>query len=163
MASTGEVGCLGDDFDEAFLKALISVGFKFPLKSVLLSTGPLVDKVAFVDSARLLQGLGVDLYATSGTAEFLSSYGVEAAVVHWPSEPESPNAGDLIEQRKVDLVINIPKNYQQIELTNDYVIRRKAVDFGIPLLTNIHLANRLAEALSRKGLDDLKIKALQAY
>ena len=163
MASTGEVGCLGDDFDEAFLKALISVGFKFPLKSVLLSTGPLVDKVAFVDSARLLQGLGVDLYATSGTAEFLSSYGVEAAVVHWPSEPGSPNAGDLIEQRKVDLVINIPKNYQQIELTNDYVIRRKAVDFGIPLLTNIHLANRLAEALSRKGLDDLKIKALQAY
>ena len=163
MASTGEVGCLGDDFDEAFLKALISVGFKFPVTSVLLSTGPLVDKVAFVDSARLLQGLGVDLYATSGTAEFLSSYGVEAAVVHWPSEPESPNAGDLIEQRKVDLVINIPKNYQQIELTNDYVIRRKAVDFGIPLLTNIHLANRLAEALSRKSLDDLKIKELQAY
>ena len=163
MASTGEVGCLGDDFDEAFLKALISVGFRFPIKSALLSTGPLGDKVAFVDSARLLQGLGVELYATSGTAEFLSTYGVSAVVVHWPSEPDSPNAGDLIEQRKVDLVINIPKNYQQIELTNDYVIRRKAVDFGIPLLTNIHLANRLAEALSRKNLDDLKIKELQAY
>jgi carbamoyl-phosphate synthase large subunit len=163
MASTGEVGCLGDDFDEAFLKALISVGFRFPIKSALLSTGPLGDKVAFVDSARLLQELGVALYATSGTAEFLSSYGVNATVVHWPSEPGSPNAGELIEQRKVDLVINIPKNYQQIELTNDYVIRRKAVDFGIPLLTNIHLANRLAEALSRKNLDDLKIKQLQEY
>ncbi|MEK9135992.1 MAG: ATP-grasp domain-containing protein, partial [Bacteroidota bacterium] len=104
MASTGEVGCLGDDFDEAFLKALISVGFKFPLTSVLLSTGPLVDKIAFVDSARLLRGLDVKLYATSGTAEFLSSYGVQATSVHWPSEPNSPNAGELIEQRKIDLV-----------------------------------------------------------
>lgn len=163
MASTGEVGCLGDDFDEAFLKALIAVGFKFPITSALLSTGPLVDKVAFVDSARLLQDLGVKLYATSGTAEFLSSYAVESTIVHWPSDSGTPNAQELIEQRKVDLVINIPKNYQQVELTNDYVIRRKAVDFGIPLLTNIHLANRLAEALSRKDLDDLKIKHLQAY
>ena len=163
MASTGEVGCLGDDFDEAFLKALISVGFRFPIASALLSTGPLVDKIAFVDSARLLQGLGVELYATGGTAEFLSQYGVETTMVHWPSEPESPNAGELLEQRSVDLVINIPKNYQQVELTNDYVIRRKAVDFGIPLLTNIQLANRLAEALSRKNLGDLRIKPLQAY
>jgi carbamoyl-phosphate synthase large subunit len=163
MASTGEVGCLGDDFDEAFLKALISVGFRFPLGAVLLSTGPLVDKVAFIDSARLLQAQGVKLYATSGTAEFLSSYGIHAVVVYWPSESQSPNAGEIIEQRKVDLVINIPKNYQEAELTNDYFIRRKAVDFGIPLLTNIHLANRLAEALSRKSLDDLKVKELQAY
>ncbi|MBM2839637.1 MAG: carbamoyl-phosphate synthase, large subunit [Bacteroidetes bacterium] len=163
MASTGEVGCLGDDFDEAFLKALISVGFRFPLKAVLLSTGPLVDKVAFIDSARLLQAQGVQLYATSGTAEFLSSYEIDTTVVYWPSEPQSPNAGEIIEQRKVDLVINIPKNYQEAELTNDYYIRRKAVDFGIPLLTNIHLANRLAEALSRKSLDDLKVKHLQAY
>jgi len=163
MASTGEVGCLGDDFDEAFLKALISVGFKFPLKRVLLSTGPLVDKVAFIESARLLQGLGVEFYATGGTAEFLARYDIPTTVVHWPLENLSPNAEELIEQRKLDLVINIPKNYQETELTNDYYIRRKAVDFGIPLITNIQLANRLAEALSRKSLNDLKIKELQAY
>jgi carbamoyl-phosphate synthase large subunit len=163
MASTGEVGCLGDDFDEAFLKALISVGFKFPLKKVLLSTGPLIDKVTFVESAKLLQGLGVEFFATTGTADFLAQYHIPTTTVHWPLEKASPNASELIEQRIFDLVINIPKNYQEMELTNDYYIRRKAVDFGVPLLTNIQLANRLAEALSRKGLEDLKIKELQAY
>ncbi len=163
MASTGEVGCLGDDFDEAFLKALISVGFKFPLKCVLLSTGPLADKISFVGSARLLQEMGVSFFATRGTAAFLEEYDVKTTMVYWPSEKLYPNAGELIEQRKFDLVINIPKNYQETELTNDYFIRRKAVDFGIPLLTNIQLAKRLAEALSRKSLNDLKIKELQAY
>jgi carbamoyl-phosphate synthase large subunit len=163
MASTGEVGCLGDDFDEAFLKALISVGFKFPLRNVLLSTGPLTDKVAFIESARLLSSIGVHFYATGGTAEFLSADGIQATVVHWPDENQSPNAGELLELRKVDLVINIPKNFQQAELSNDYSIRRKAVDFGVPLLTNIQLANRLAEALSKKSLSELKIKELQSY
>lgn len=163
MASTGEVGCLGDDFEEAFLKALISVGFKFPIKAVLLSAGPLKDKVTFVESARLLVSLGIKFYATQGTAEFLAGYGMESVVVHWPLEELSPNAGELIEQRKVDLVINIPKDFQEDELTNDYFIRRKAVDFGIPLLTNIQLASRLAEALSGKQPADLAIKELQAY
>ena len=163
MASTGEVGCLGDDFEEAFLKALISVGFRFPMKTVLLSTGPLKDKVTFVEGAKLFQSLGIKFYATQGTAEFLARYGIESEVVYWPLEKLSPNAGQLIEQRKIDLVINIPKNYQETELTNDYYIRRKAVDFGIPLLTNIQLANRLAESLSRKRTSDLGIKELQAY
>jgi carbamoyl-phosphate synthase large subunit len=163
MASTGEVGCVGDDFDEAFLKALLSVGFRFPLKSVLLSTGPLVDKIAFLESAKLLKGLDIRFYATPGTTEFLASYDIEATTVHWPSDGQSPNTDELLEQKMVDLVINIPKNYQEAELTNDYHIRRKAVDYGIPLLTNIQLANRLAEALSRKTMADLKIKALQAY
>jgi carbamoyl-phosphate synthase large subunit len=163
MASTGEVGCLGDDFEEAFLKALISVGFRFPIKTVLLSTGPLKDKVTFVEGAKLFESLGIKFYATRGTAEFLAGYGIESVVVHWPLENLSPNAGELIEQRKIDLVINIPKNYQETELTNDYYIRRKAVDFGIPLLTNIQLANRLAESLSRKQVVDLGIKELQAY
>jgi len=163
MASTGEVGCLGDDFEEAFLKALIAVGFKFPVKTVLLSTGPLKDKVTFIESAKLLEALDIKLYATRGTAEFLAGYGVRSQMVHWPLEDLSPNAGELIEQRKVDLVINIPKNYQETELTNDYHIRRKAVDFGIPLLTNIQLANRLAESLSRKQIGSLGIKELQAY
>jgi carbamoyl-phosphate synthase large subunit len=163
MASTGEVGCLGDDFEEAFLKALISVGFRFPIKSILLSTGTLKDKVAFIEGAKLFEGLGVEFFATQGTAKFLSQYGIKSVVVHWPLENLSPNAGELIEQRKIDLVINIPKNYQETELTNDYYIRRKAVDFGIPLLTNIQLANRLAESLSRKRTADLDVKELQAY
>jgi len=163
MASTGEVGCLGDDFEEAFLKALISVGFRFPIRSILLSTGTLKDKVAFIEGAKLFEGLGVEFFATQGTAKFLSQYGIKSVVVHWPLENLSPNAGELIEQRKIDLVINIPKNYQETELTNDYYIRRKAVDFGIPLLTNIQLANRLAESLSRKQPGELYIKELQAY
>lgn len=163
MASTGEVGCLGDDFDEAFLKALISVGFRFPIRSILLSTGPLADKVAFADSARLLNGLGVRLYATRGTAEFLGSSGLPSTIVHWPSEGGTPNALELIEKKQVELVINIPKNFQEAELSNDYYIRRRAVDFGIPLLTNIQLANRLAEAISRKGVGDLRIRELQDY
>jgi carbamoyl-phosphate synthase large subunit len=163
MASTGEVGCLGDDFEEAFLKALISVGFKFPIKTILLSTGTLKDKVSFIEGARMFQTLGVKFFATQGTAEFLSQYGIESAVAYWPLEKRSPNTSELIEQRGVDLVINIPKNYQETELTNDYYIRRKAVDYGIPLLTNIQLANRLAESLSRKQPAELEIKELQAY
>jgi carbamoyl-phosphate synthase large subunit len=163
MASTGEVGCIGEDFEEAFLKSLISVGFRFPIKKVLVSSGPLVDKVAFLESAFMMRDAGIEVYATAGTAEFLTSYGIPVTQVSWPSEESSPNAGRLIEEKMVDLVINIPKNFQEQELTNDYHIRRKAVDYGIPLLTNIQLANRLAESLFRKKLGDLHIKELQAY
>jgi carbamoyl-phosphate synthase large subunit len=111
----------------------------------------------------LLHGLGVKLYATLGTAEFLQGSGIPATPVRWPSEGGTPNALELIERKEVDLVINVPKDFAEQELSNDYYIRRRAVDFGIPLLTNIQLANRLAEALSRKGLADLQIKALQSY
>src|SRR4030095_86468 len=120
MASTGEVACLGNDFEEAFLKALISVGFKFPIRTVLLSNVTLKDKVAFIEGAKLFESLGIGFFATQGTAEFLSRYSIKSVVVHWPLENRSPNAGELIEQRKIDLVINIPKNFQEIELTNDY-------------------------------------------
>ena len=163
MSSTGEVGCLGDDFEEALLKALISVGFRFPIRSVLLSTGPLVDKMAFLESARLMQSLGINFYATRGSAEFLAEHGIQSSLVRWPLENLSPNATEVIEEQRVDLVINIPKNYQEIEVTNDYYIRRKAVDFGIPLLTNIQMANRLAEAIFSKDITSLAIKELQAY
>ena len=163
MSSTGEVGCLGDDFEEAFLKALISVGFRFPIRSVLLSTGPLADKLTFLESARLMQSLGINFYATRGTAEFLAGYGISSSLVRWPLEKLSPNATEVIEEQRVDLVINIPKNYQETEVTNDYYIRRKAVDFGIPLLTNIQMANRLAEAIFSKDIKALTIKELQAY
>jgi carbamoyl-phosphate synthase large subunit len=163
MASTGEVGCLGDDFDEAFLKALISVGYKLPIRSILISTGPLEDKAAFISSARALRDLGIKIYATRGTAHFMKQYGIETEIVNWPLEKKSPNVVELIGGRKIDLVINIPKNYQEEELTNDYIIRRKAVDFGVPLITNLPLARRLVEAISNRSAADLSIKSWSEY
>ncbi len=162
MSSTGEVGCIGDDFDEAFLKALISVGFKFPVKKVLLSTGPLVDKIAFIESARLLHGLGIEFYATRGTAEFLAEYDIASTTVYWPTDNQSPNAGEIIERRSVDLVINIPKNYQEVELTNDITSGGRQ-SISVFLFSPIYNGEPAAEALSRKKLTDLKIKELQAY
>ena len=163
MASTGEVACLGDDFEEAFLKALLSVGYRLPVQSVLLSTGPVEAKAAFLRSSKLLAELGIKLYATQGTAEFLKTSGVATEVLHWPLEGEGPNIRDYLVREKIDLVINIPKNFQEEELTNDYIIRRLAVDFGIPLITNIQLAQRFVEALSRKQITDLEIKSWSDY
>lgn len=163
MASTGEVGCLGDDFEEAFLKALISVGFKVPIHSVLLSTGPLEEKAEFVSSARTLQAMGVKIYSTRGTAQFMKQYGIDAEVLHWPLEKKSPNVLEYLTGRRLDLVINIPKNYQEEELTNDYIIRRKAVDFGIPLITNLQLARRFVDAISRKQPSELSVKSWDEY
>lgn len=163
MASTGEVGCLGDDFEEAFLKALLSVGYHMPVHNILLSTGPVETKAAFLESTRLLDEMGTNLYATHGTAEFLRANSIKATVLHWPLEGQSPNVVEYLSQGKIDLVINIPKNYQEQELTNDYLIRRKAVDLAIPLITNIQLAQRFVEALSRKRLDDLQIKSWSEY
>ena len=162
MASTGEVGCLGDDFEEAFLKALLSVGFRLPVTSALLSTGPIEDKAAFLESARTLRDMRVKLYATEGTQAFLAANGVEAELVRWPAEAP-PNALDRLGSRDIDLVINIPKSSAEDELRNDYLIRRKAADFGIPLITNIQLAQRFVEALSRKSLAELQIKSWQEY
>ncbi|HEX2648624.1 MAG TPA: carbamoyl-phosphate synthase (glutamine-hydrolyzing) large subunit [Burkholderiales bacterium] len=163
MASTGEVGCLGEDFEEAFLKAMLSVGLRLPIRRVLLSTGPIESKAAFLEGACLLRDLGVELYATRGTAAFLKENGVEAIALHWPDEPRSPNTLQYIEGRKVDLVINIPKHSGEAELANDYLIRRRAADLGIPLITDIQLARRLAEALSKKRLEDLEVKSWQEY
>ncbi len=163
MASTGEVACQGDDFEEAFLKALLSVGYKLPIHNILLSTGPVSAKAAFLESAKILRDLGMNLYATRGTADFLWDNRIEVSILHWPLDRMNPGAIDYIEQRKIDLVINIPKNYQEEELTNDYIIRRHAVNFGVPLITNIQLAQRFAEAISRKKIDDLKIKSWSEY
>ena len=163
MASTGEVGCLGDDFEEAFLKALISVGFKLPVRKVLLSTGPIEAKAAFLESARTLRDMGVHLYATHGTTAFLRANGIAATELYWPDEPQSPNTLEILGARGVDLVINIPKHSGEEELANDYVIRRKAADFGIPLITNTQLAQRLVEALSKKRMEELQIKSWQDY
>jgi carbamoyl-phosphate synthase large subunit len=163
MASTGEVGCLGDDFEEAFLKAMISVGFKLPIRNVLLSTGPIAEKAAFLESARALRSLGVSLYATHGSAAFLRENNVEVTELFWPDEPQTPNTLEYLSARRFDLVINIPKHTGEEELANDYVIRRKAADFGIPLVTNIQLAQRLVEALSAKNISELQIKSWQEY
>ena len=163
MASTGEVACLGWDFDEAFLKALIAVGFRLPIKSALLSTGPIESKAAFQDSARRLVKLGVELYATQGTADFLAGKGIETTVLHWPLDETQPNAVDFIKEGRLDLVINIPKHFQKEELTNDYIIRRTAVDFGVPLITNRQLAERLTEALERVPIDQLKVRPWREY
>jgi carbamoyl-phosphate synthase large subunit len=163
MASTGEVGCLGDDFEEAFLKALIAVGFRFPIRRALLSTGPIETKAAFLESARTLRDMDVTLYATSGTSAFLRANGIEAVPLHWPTESATPNTLEYLSQRKIDLVINIPKDTGEQELTNDYLIRRRAADFGIPLITNIQLAQRFVEALSKVRMAELQIKSWQEY
>ncbi len=159
MASTGEVGCLGDDFDEAFLKSLLSVGYKLPIKSVLLSTGPIESKADFLSSTRILDNMGIEFYATGGTAKFMEANGINVTKLHWPLTGKKPNVIEFLESGKIDLVINIPKNYQEEELTNDYIIRRRAVDFAIPLFTNLQLARRFVEAISRKTLKDLAIKS----
>jgi carbamoyl-phosphate synthase large subunit len=163
MTSTGEVACLGDDFEEAFLKALLSVGYRLPVRSVLLSTGPVAAKAAFLDASRTLRDLGLELYATQGTADFLRSHGIETTVLHWPLEGASPNVLEYLSDKRIDLVINIPKSSQEEELTNDYLIRRRTVDFGIPLITDIQLGQRFVEALARKGLNDLQIKSWAEY
>jgi carbamoyl-phosphate synthase large subunit len=163
MASTGEVGCLGDDFEEAFLKALIAVGFRLPVRHVLLSTGPVEQKAAFLESARTLRSLGVNLYATHGSAAFLRANGIEATELYWPDEPQSPNTLEYLSERRFDLVINIPKHSGEEELANDYVIRRKSADFGIPLITNLQLALRFVEAVAKKRLEELEIKSWQEY
>jgi len=163
MASTGEVGCLGDDFEEAFLKAMISVGLRYPIKSVLLSTGPTESKIDFLKSAKDLKEMGIRVFATDGTARFLKEHGVETETVNWPLYG-GPNTADAkIREGAFDLVINIPKNYQEEELTNGYLIRRAAADFGVPLITNIQLARRLVESFQRKRPQDLACKAWQEY
>jgi carbamoyl-phosphate synthase large subunit len=163
MASTGEVACLGDDFNEAFLKSLLSVEFKLPKKTILLSTGPVDSKADFLSSTRILKTLGYMFYATKGTADFMKTNGIDADVLYWPLDVREPNTLTYIAEGKIDLVINIPKNIEKEELDNDYLIRRKAVDFNVPLITNIQLAKRFVEALSRTSLTDLKIKSWNEY
>jgi carbamoyl-phosphate synthase large subunit len=163
MASTGEVACLGDDFEEAFLKSLLSVGYRLPVKNILLSTGPIEVKAEFLPSTRKLQEMGMNFYATGGTARFMAENNIPVELVHWPLEDEKPNVLDLLRSGTIDLVINIPKNYQEDELTNDYIIRRTAVDFAIPLFTNVQLARRFVEAISRKTIADLQIKSWKEY
>ena len=163
MSSTGEVGCIGGDFEEAFLKSMIAVGFKFPIKGILLSAGPTKNKADFLPAARTLMDMDVKIYATYGTAKFLEENGIGARAVGWPLDGGANSADALIKSGKVDIIINIPKNYQHDELTNGYMIRRTAADFGVPLITNIQLARRLVESISKKSIDDLKCRSWNEY
>ena len=163
MASTGEVGCIGEGFYEAILKAMLSVGYRIPSKGVLLSTGPLKSKTELVEGARALQAKGYKLYATRGTSRFLSENGVTTEVAYWPDEKSSPNTIDLIRNKVVDLVINIPKDHSENELNNDYSIRRSAVDYNVPLITNARLANAFIMSFCKFSIDDLKIKSWSEY
>ena len=163
MASTGEVACLGDDFNEAYLKSFISVGLRIPKKNILLSTGPIHSKAEFLESTRLLDKMGFKFFATKGTANFMKANGVKADVLYWPLENKEPNALSYISDGKIDLVINIPKNIEKDELDNDYLIRRKAVDFDVPLITNLQSAKRFVEAIYRTKFEDLNVKSWDEY
>lgn len=163
MASTGEVGCLGDDFYEAILNAMLSVGYRIPEKNILLSTGPPRDKLEMLKSAKMLHQRGYNLFATKGTQKFLEENGVPATHLHWPDEDKSPNTLEYIRNKKIDLVINIPKDLSKGELFNDYHIRRSAIDYNIPLITNARLASAFIYAICRLGYDDLAIKNWGEY
>jgi len=163
MASTGEVACIGDSFEEAFLKALLSVGFSFPEKNIMLSTGPFESKALFLPNAKKLKELGFNLFATRGTADFLKYNGIPAEALFWPTEKREPNALTYIENRSLDLIINIPKSIEEAELTNDYLIRRKAIDFNIPLITNLEFAERFIEAIAKIKPENLSIRSWDEY
>jgi carbamoyl-phosphate synthase large subunit len=163
MSSTGEVGCIGEDFYEGILKSMLSVGYTIPGKNILLSTGPAASKVELINSARALIEKGYNLYATGGTQEFLAKNGIKSTILHWPDEDNKPNTIDFIKEKKIDLVINIPKNLTKSELDNDYLIRRNAVDYNIPLITNARLASAFILAFCRLGLEDIAIKSWDEY
>ncbi|MEZ3578159.1 MAG: carbamoyl-phosphate synthase (glutamine-hydrolyzing) large subunit [Muribaculaceae bacterium] len=164
MSSTGEVGCLGDDTDEAVLKALLAVGLRVPRKAVLMSTGSPKQKADMLEAAHQLHKAGLTIYATSGTCQFLNENGIPAVRVYWPSTPDQqPQALDLLHERKVDLVVNMPKNFTGTELSNGRKIRRAAIDLNIPLLTNSRLASAFIRAFTSIPLDKIEIKSWDEY
>ncbi|MCD8073019.1 MAG: carbamoyl-phosphate synthase (glutamine-hydrolyzing) large subunit [Alistipes sp.] len=163
MASTGEVGCIGEDFHEAILKAMLSVGYRIPERNILLSTGDARSKSELLPAARALVQRGYNLYATKGTADYLGQNGIRAEVLHWPDSVQQPNTLDYIRDRKIDLVVNIPKNLSASELSNDYTIRRSAIDFNVPLITNARLASAFIVAFCKLDRKDIGIKSWDEY
>jgi carbamoyl-phosphate synthase large subunit len=163
MSSTGEVGCLGDDLNEALLNSLIATGYRLPKKNILISSGAVKGKVALLEPARELVKNGYQIYATAGTAKFFKENGVEATAVAWPDEDAANNVMDMIQAHQLDLIINVPKNHTNRELTNGYRIRRGAIDHNIPLMTNVRLAKAFIEAFCALKMEDIKIKSWQEY
>ena len=167
MSSTGEVGCIGDDFSEALMSAMIATGFKIPSKDkgVMFSSGAMKSKVDLLDASRALFAQGYKIYATAGTAAFLNAHGVDTTPVYWPDEKlgAENNVMKMIADHKFDLIVNIPKNHTKRELTNGYRIRRGAIDHNIPLITNARLAGAFIEAFCELKLEDIQIKSWQEY
>ncbi len=167
MSSTGEVGCMGDSYEEALLNSMVATGYKIPRKDhgIMLSSGGAKEKASLLDAAQALKKAGYQIYATQGTARFLNENGIEAIAVGWPDEDQSnqPNVMDMIANHAFDLIVNIPKNRSHRELSNGYRIRRGAIDHNIPLLTNARLASAFIEAFCKLGLNDIQIKSWQEY
>lgn len=164
MASTGEVGCIGDDVSEAILKSMLAVGQRIPGKNILLSTGMAKQKVAMLDAAKLLASKGYNLYATGGTHRFLEENGVPSTLVYWPSETgKEPQALKMLHEKKIDMVVNIPRDLSAGELDNGYKIRRASIDLNIPLITNARLASAFINAFCTLSVDDIQIKSWQEY
>ena len=164
MSSTGEVGCLGDDTNQALLKSMLSVGHRIPRHSVLLSTGGAKQKAEMLDAAKMLIDHGYELYATGGTSKYLKDNGIDNTLVYWPSDQgKEPQALTLLHEKKIDMVVNIPKDLTTHELTNGYKIRRAAIDLNVPLITNTRLASAFITAFCTLGPADIDIKAWGEY
>lgn len=163
MSSTGEVGCIGDDFNEALLASMISVGYSIPEKNIMVSSGDARSKVDLLEPCKILQENGYNIYATPGTKAFLGEHGIEATTVGWPDEGAELNIMDMISGHKFDLIINIPKNHTHRELTNGYKIRRAAVDHNIPLITNARLASAFIQACCELKDGKIEVKSWQDY
>ena len=164
MASTGEVACIGENFYEALLKSMLSVGYRIPKKTILISSGPTRGKIELLESARMLKERGFTIYATGGTHNFFQENGIETEQVFWPDENDKqPNTLDLIKNRMVEMVINIPKDHTTREISNGYNIRRNAIDFNIPLITNARVASAFIYGICKLDLDNISIKAWNEY
>ena len=170
MASTGEVGCLGDDFNEALLKSILSVGYDIPSKNILLSSGDALNKADLLGACRLLAKNGYTIYATGGSYKYLIENDVPAERVLWPSEEDDPelnshypSALKMLQDKEIDLEINVPKNFTPVELKNGYMLRRAAVDFNIPLITNARLATAFIRAFCGMSKDEIQIKSWDQY
>nr|WP_183413543.1 carbamoyl-phosphate synthase (glutamine-hydrolyzing) large subunit [Microbacter margulisiae] len=163
MASTGEVGCIGHHFDDALLTAMLSVGYRIPEKTVMVSSGETKSKVELLEACRLLQNKEYQIFATHGTQQFLEAHGVKAVDVNWPDEDGDHNVMSMIADKTFDLVINIPKNLTKRELSNGYKIRRGAIDFNIPLITNARLASAFIKAFCKMSMDDIDIRHWAEY
>ena len=163
MASTGEVGCIGENYYEAILKSMLSVGHRIPKKNILISSGPTRSKVELLNSTRMLIEKGYNIYSTAGTAKFFKENGIDTQILYWPDEDKEPNIMEYLHDRKIDLVINIPKNHTKRELDNGYKIRRAAVDYNIPLITNARLASAFIYAICKVDPSEIAIKSWDEY
>ncbi len=163
MSSTGEVGCIGENYYDAVLQSMLAVGYRIPEKNILISSGPARSKLELLQSARMLKERGYNLFATGGTHKFFAENGVETTLLHWPNENKQPNTMDYIRDKKIDFVINIPKNLSKDELKNGYQIRRDAIDFNIPLITNARLASAFIYSFCKLDMDKISIKHWGEY